>query len=306
MKIKCIYLQPNWDIYIYFSMKVITNYLNKEMRFFILGFVLMLYASNVSAQKIDFDNGTTNNPTASGYTAWDITNGETVTNTFDGVTITITNAEGSAGSKIKKNWNKNGVTIGTDEGRLVSDGISSFDGDSYIKSGSVAIQVTITGLSAGTHTLQAYHNNVDYEAGATLPNMNVKVNGTDQVTGLVQSMRATTFDASTKSFVTFDVASTSSETVIIYYTTPDDNVTYDRTQLYINSLEFDGDNADYQAQNPYPANLDYHVDADNGNLTMSWTAASGATKHQVYFGDDESQVKNASNYDVETTSTKYT
>lgn len=287
-------------------MKVITNYLNKEMRFFILGFVLMLYASNVSAQKIDFDNGTTNNPTASGYTAWDITNGETVTNTFDGVTISITNAEGSAGSKIKKNWNKNGVTIGTDEGRLVSDGISSFDGDSYIKSGSVAIQVTITGLSAGTHTLQAYHNNVDYEAGATLPNMNVKVNGTDQVTGLVQSMRATTFDASTKSFVTFDVASTSSETVIIYYTTPDDNVKYDRTQLYINSLEFDGDNADYQAQNPYPANLDYHVDADNGNLTMSWTAASGATKHQVYFGDDESQVKNASNYDVETTSTTFT
>ena len=271
-------------------MKVITNYLNKEMRFFILGFVLMLYASNVSAQKIDFDNGTTNNPTASGYTAWDITNGETVTNTFDGVTISITNAEGSAGSKIKKNWNKNGVTIGTDEGRLVSDGISSFDGDSYIKSGSVAIQVIITGLSAGTHTLQAYHNNVDYEAGATLPAINVKVNGTDQLTGLSQSMRATTLAASTKSYVTFDVSSTSSETVIIYYTTPVDGVTYDRTQLYINSLEFDGENADYQAQNPSPANLDYHVNADNENITLSWTGASGATKHIVYWGESEDQV----------------
>ena len=271
-------------------MKVITNYLNKEMRFFILGFVLMLYASNVSAQKIDFDNGTTNNPTASGYTAWDITNGETVTNTFDGVTITITNAEGSAGSKIKKNWYKNGVTIGTDEGRLVCDGISSFDGESYIKSGSVAIQVIITGLSAGTHTLQAYHNNVDYEAGATLPAINVKVNGTDQLTGLSQSMRATTLAASTKSYVTFDVSSTSSETVIIYYTTPVDGVTYDRTQLYINSLEFDGENADYQAQNPSPANLDYHVNADNENITLSWTGASGATKHIVYWGESEDQV----------------
>lgn len=271
-------------------MKTLTNYLNKGRSSFILGFLFMLCASNASAQKIDFDNGTGSNPTASGYTAWDITNGATVTNTFDGVTITITNVEGSAGSKIKKNWYKDGVTIGTDEGRLVCDGISSFDGDSYIKSGSVAIQVTITGLSAGTHTLQAYHNNVDYGAGATLPALNVKVNGTDQLTGLSQSMRATTLAASTKSYVTFDVASTSSETVIIYYTTPVDGVTYDRTQLYINSLEFDGENADYQAQNPSPANLDYHTNADNENITLSWTGASGASKHIVYWGESEDQV----------------
>ncbi|MBQ6208378.1 MAG: hypothetical protein IJK42_01205 [Prevotella sp.] len=262
------------------------------MRFAMLMVMFFLFgkATDALAQKIDFNNGTGNNPTASGYIAWDITNGETVTNTFDGVTITITNAEGSAGSKIKKNWYKNGVTIGTDEGRLVCDGISSFDGDSYIKSGSVAIQVIITGLSAGTHTLQAYHNNVDYEAGATLPAINVKVNGTDQLTGLSQSMRATTLAASTKSYVTFDVSSTSSETVIIYYTTPVDGVTYDRTQLYINSLEFDGENADYQAQNPSPANLDYHVNADNENITLSWTGASGATKHIVYWGESEDQV----------------
>ncbi|MBQ4175443.1 MAG: hypothetical protein II597_11695 [Prevotella sp.] len=167
------------------------------------------------------------------------------------------------------------------------------------------MQVTITGLSAGMHTLQAYHNNVDYDPGYTLPDMNVKVNGTDQIIGLAQSLRATTLAESTKSFVTFEVASMSSETVIIYYTTPVDGVTYDRTQLYINSLELDGENADYQAQNPYPANLDYHVDVDNGNLTMSWTAAEGATKHQVYFGDDENQVKKSTNYDVETTSTSF-
>lgn len=270
-----------------------------------LAFTLLFYASHAWAQKIDFNQGTTNDPTASDYTAWVITNGPTVTRTFDGVTITITNAEGSAGSKIKSNWYKNGILLGTDEARLISDGISSFDGDSYIKSGSVAMQVTITGLSAGMHTLQAYHNNVDYDPGYTLPDMNVKVNGTDQIIGLAQSLRATTLAESTKSFVTFEVASMSSETVIIYYTTPVDGVTYDRTQLYINSLELDGENADYQAQNPYPANLDYHVDVDNGNLTMSWTAAEGATKHQVYFGDDENQVKKSTNYDVETTSTSF-
>lgn len=270
-----------------------------------LAFTLFFYASHAWAQKIDFNQGTTNDPTASDYTAWVITNGPTVTRTFDGVTITITNAEGSAGSKIKSNWYKNGILLGTDEARLISDGISSFDGDSYIKSGSVAMQVTITGLSAGMHTLQAYHNNVDYDPGYTLPDMNVKVNGTDQIIGLAQSLRATTLAESTKSFVTFEVASMSSETVIIYYTTPVDGVTYDRTQLYINSLELDGENADYQAQNPYPANLDYHVDVDNGNLTMTWTAAEGATKHQVYFGDDENQVKKSTNYDVETTSTSF-
>lgn len=286
-------------------MKKLTYNLNKRLFAYFATFLFMFFTTHARAQKIDFDQGTTNDPTASDYTAWVITNGPTVTRTFDGVTITITNAEGSAGSKIKSNWYKNGILLGTDEARLISDGISSFDGDSYIKSGSVAMQVTITGLSAGTHTLQAYHNNVDYDPGKTLPDMNVKVNGTDQIIGLAQSMRATTLAESTKSFVTFDVASTSSETVIIYYTTPVDGVTYDRTQLYINSLELDGENADYQAQNPYPANLDYHVDVDNGNLTMTWTAAEGATKHQVYFGDNEDQVKNNSNYDVETTSTTF-
>ena len=271
-------LYDNWRVF----NRIFTKFL---IIFFFLGIT-----TDALAQKIDFDQGTSNNPTASGYTAWNITNGETITNTFDGVTITITNATGSAGSKIKKNWYKNGVTLGTDEARLVSDGISSFDGDDYIKSGSVAMQVTITGLSAGTHTLQAYHNNVDYDPGYTLPDINVKVNGTDQITGLVQSMRATTLAASTKSFVTFDVASPSSETVIIYYTTPDDNITYDRTQLYINSLEFDGENADYQAQNPYPANLDYHVDVDNGVITMSWTPAANATNQRCYFGENADNI----------------
>ncbi len=302
-------LYTKWDIINFiFYMGQITNQTKTKfswLQSYGLAFTLFFYASHAWAQKIDFNQGTTNDPTASDYTAWVITNGPTVTRTFDGVTITITNAEGSAGSKIKSNWYKNGILLGTDEARLISDGISSFDGDNYIKSGSVAMQVTITGLSAGMHTLQAYHNNVDYDPGYTLPDMNVKVNGTDQIIGLAQSLRATTLAESTKSFVTFEVASMSSETVIIYYTTPVDGVTYDRTQLYINSLELDGENADYQAQNPYPANLDYHVDVDNGNLTMSWTAAEGATKHQVYFGDNEDQVKNNSNYDVEITSTTF-
>ena len=61
-----------------------------------LAFTLLFYTSHAWAQKIDFNQGTTNDPTASDYTAWVITNGPTVTRTFDGVTITITNAEGSA------------------------------------------------------------------------------------------------------------------------------------------------------------------------------------------------------------------
>ena len=287
-------LYPKWDIInLFFYMGQITNQTKTRfswLQSYGLAFTLFFYASHAWAQKIDFDKGNNSSYTANGYTAWDITDGASITNTFDGVTITITNAEGSAGSKIKKNWNKNGVTLGNDEAKLISDGISSFDGDSYIKSGSVAIQVTITGLSSGAHTLQAYHNNVDYEAGATLPALSVKVNGVDQKTGLSQSMRATTLAASTKSFVTFNVESTSSETVIVYYTTPVDGVNYDRTQLYINSLEIDGENADYQAQNPSPSNLDYHVNANNSNITLSWTSPSSSTKHIVYWGESEDQV----------------
>lgn len=283
------------------------------MRFAMLMVMFFLFgkATDAFAQKIDFNNGTGNNPTASGYTAWDISNGSIVEGTFDGVTITITNASNSSGNLIKKNWYKNGIQNATsEESKLLSDGITSYNGDAKPTSGSVSILIKLSGLTIGSHSVQAYHNYVEAgeENNWIVPPIQVRV-GNNTSSLISQTFRKTTLSESAKSYVTFDVTSENQEIEIEYYSVPQNGVDYSSytTQFYINSLEIDpAAEAQYQAQNPYPANLDYHVDVDNGNLTMTWTAATGATKHQVYFGNSESQVKNATNYDVETTSTGFT
>lgn len=274
--------------------------------------LFLFFYSYALAQKIDFSNGTGNKAyIAEGYTDWYITensSGGSVTNTFDGVTITIAHNSSSvtSGNKLTRSW----YNVWTDdEMNLIHDGIyacmsDDTNGGYGATVGTVAIDVTIKGLSSGTHTLQAYHNYV-MNTGLSLPTLGVKVNGNTVQSGIVQSQRADTKSTCAKSFVTFNVASASDEITITYFSEPVSGATYNTTYFFINALEFDVENSAVQAQNPFPENLDNHANVDGGNITMSWTAAPGATAHRIYFGDNEDQVSNATNYDLETTSTTY-
>ncbi|MEE1120738.1 MAG: hypothetical protein UHT92_03530, partial [Prevotella sp.] len=246
--------------------------------------------------KIDFDQGTSGSPTADGFTAWlleEISNKTTTkSQSYDsGVTITIGHSDDTDAVQIKRNWWKNGVQA---HDKLVSDGITGYgSGGSYFQSGKMGIKVSITGLPAGTHSLQAYHNNVDLSAGSTAPNFNVAVNGKDVLTNISQTYQAISKEASAKSFVEFTVSSTSDVTNIVYYTVPESGTTYNRNNFYINSLEIGGVNYDNKISEPYPLNTDYHVQDDNGTVTLSWTTAkNGASKHIIYFGTDQDKVAN--------------
>ena len=59
---------------------------------------------------------------------------------------------------------------------------------------------------------------------------------------------------------------------------------YGTTSVTINALAFDVVDNMKTAQEPYPANTDYHVDADAGTVTLKWTPATSAIKHHVVFG----------------------
>lgn len=274
--------------------------------------LFLFFYSYAIAQKIDFSNDTGNKAhIAEGYTDWYITensSGGSVTNTFDGVTITIAHNSSSvtSGNRLTRSWYN---VFSDDEMNLIHDGIyacmsNDNNGGFGATVGTVAIDVTIKGLSSGTHTLQAYHNYV-MNTGLSLPTLGVKVNGNTVQSGIVQSQRADTKSTCAKSFVTFNVASASDEITITYFSEPVSGTTYNTTYFFINALELDVLNSVIQAQNPSPAHLDYHVNADNGGITLSWTPADGATAHQVYFGNSEEQVENATNYDIQTTSTTF-
>jgi hypothetical protein len=255
---------------------------------------LMMGTIAAQAQKIDFDRQNKFTPTENGYTQWIMPTIDTPegsqTQTFGTVKVTVSHGKDTKALMIMgMDW-KDGLT--TYNNKLAGDGITAKGDDkSVITEGRVAINITVSGLEAGQHTLQAYHNYVELNEGAVLPDIHVSVNDEEKTT-VAQTARAQNKAASAVSTVAFTVASPADEVVITYYTAPDAATTYATTSFFINSLEFDGTQATYLAQNPYPADLDYHAKADNG-LTLRWTPAAGATAHRLYFGEDSTEVANA-------------
>lgn len=252
---------------------------------------------------IDFDNGNNANYVSSGYTSWNsfqVKTGGSASLSVDGVTIAISHGSGTQADLIKSNWVKNNVTgtSATDESKLINDGIfSGMEKDNYggygVTTAMVAIDVKITGLPVGTHSIQAYHNYLN-GTDKILPTIGVAVNGVTKLTGIEQTQSVLNKSECAMSFVEFTIQNEGDAVTITYFSEPQNGKTYTTTYFYINSLEI-GDivNVNNQAQNPSPANLDYHVDADSG-VELSWTAAEGATSHIVYFGENEETVTNAS------------
>lgn len=235
----------------------------------------LVSALTASAQRIDFNlagrsESQVNEPE---YTAWAVNTCETESKEVedaDGnpITITLANDASYAGRRLKSCWFKNGLS----SSKLIADGFSIYgyeDGNTpQITEGAVRLNITLKGLSAGKHSLMAYHNNND---GFNAPKLDVYVNGTRQQEGIAQTNRALTPSACGMSYVTF-VAEEGKDVVISYVTTPsasDDKSGNYTTSLTINALIFDRPNPQTAATDPYPENRDYHADADNGLLTIS-------------------------------------
>ena len=250
--------------------------------------------TNAGAQRIDINN-TTNwaeeRLTETGFTAWPIGTTTQATITVNGITITATVDGGSAQRTLKGNWWKDGVQKYS---RLVGDGLCVYgwDGNNtpQIQSGAVGITLTISGLSAGEHSLLAYHNNTD---GYTGPVLDVVANGQQLLQGVAQTSRAQSPSASGQSYIKFQAAE-GQDVVITYRTTPDPAFDYTQgyntTSLFINALVFDRPNPLTTASDCYPENNDTHANCDGGQVKLTWTAAATAKKHHVLMGTSPDQL----------------
>ncbi len=250
----------------------------------------LLAAINITAQKIDFNKG--GRPEGEGlepgFSPWIVNESESATETFDGVTITLSCDPNYSGETVMSNYWKQGVTNGA---KLVGDGVIAYKNDhANITSGPVKLDVSISGLSPGRHSLQAFHNNID---GFNAPVVDVYVNGTKQLEGIEQTNRQTTASTSGKSYVEFDV--NNNETIVVsYLTRPEEGKDYGTTTVTINALVFNEADNRMVALDPYPAKGDLHADADNGMLTLSWLPGEMAVKHHVFFGDSEDNIEERS------------
>ena len=259
---------------------------------------------STTAQKIDFDLPGKTAPgkdTEINYISWAVPRAQSDTKTFDnGMTITIT--AGGAASAVGSNWSKTDVE--TNGLRVIADEVLATNLESgnltQITEGSTSLILTITGMSAGTHSLKAYHNNSDKDQ--TQPNIEVSVDGNVVATGIKFTSAVRSNAEAGTSFITFNV--TEGQPVVITYSTiPEAGKTYTNTRMMINGLEFDV--AEIVATDPQPENHDYHAGTDDGTVSFSWSAPEGVVSHKLVLGTDSTEVANATAYEYEGTAATF-
>ncbi|MCR5679357.1 MAG: hypothetical protein K6G08_03970 [Prevotella sp.] len=291
------------------------NTTKRIKRLFVAVAALALIPSTAPAQNIDFNmtgrqDAEVNEPD---YTGWAVNQVQSESLTLgNGLNITVA-ASGNANT-LRAQWHKNTCTAGKNGQtglRLMGDGVVAFieqsDGNTpTLTDTPTSITVTISGLEAGEHSVAAYHVWKDPKNG-DMPTISVDVNGQQVQTGVqFANVKQTASDLKMSdapfSYVEFNVAE--GEQVSITYTTEvAAGKTYQATNMMLNGLLID--RSPLVATDPTPFHRDFHVDADNGTLTLAWFPATVAVKHRLVMGTDAAEVEASTSYIYEGTETQF-
>ncbi len=269
-----------------------------------------LFAANF---KVDIDAAfpSRGDTTAAGFTQWALTGDlnstkRSATRTFTGtpagdITCLVRQAAPTATDStiyLQANWlNKNGIAGGY---LLAFDGVwvhQKNDATStdrpYANGG--AIDLVLTGLSAGSHTITTYHNNIWGSLYGTMSKCVISVGGSTVAT-VAPSFQVTNDNDCAAAF--FTVTAVAGQPLTISFT-PDHAGALDN--VILNGFEVDRPSAPgATAVTPVPADGDEHVFANNdtptagsegrGSTTLSFTPAASAVSHDIYFGTDRAAV----------------
>lgn len=169
--------------------------------------------------------------------------------------------------------------------RLVAEGIStqSASGDNV---GGVAVKLSITGLSAGEHSLLAWHNAWDAQNATAF--LTVTVDGKQIATNIRQSIRTDNIWETATSYITF--AATANAPVEITYT-PDSN---GDGRVFLSGFEIDSPSLSKQISFPSPAHRDERVriGEDETSVAASWRpVAIGNVTYDVYLGTSKTKLE---------------
>ena len=253
---------------------------------------LGLSAQDLPVIKIDF-----NEPSRSsmdevlepGFTPWPVSKDcYEHSLTVEGVKFTV-----KSECNMRVGWNK--AFVQTKEGncRLLGDGLN-FDP----KTLEGALVLTITGLPAGNHTIQTYHNSWQDPASYTGWPIHVYVQGEEKAV-IHRTYRQTVASEAAIAMCGFQVNSPQDTVELRFVTTLDDDqddpdkTSYELTPI-LNGFELNTVSAVAQAKKPSPSDFDWHVPADEGSCVLSWSpAGENVDKHHLFFGTDLTGVTQA-------------
>lgn len=227
--------------------------------------------------KIDFDQ-TGRNTSEVGdpdYTPWVVSGVNSANMTQNGVTFTITRV-GPYGNQLGTNWEKAAVQAPY-FARLVGDGVTV---KNNLATEATQIELRLSGLSTGNHTLLVFLNVVDSETYTYSP-IDISVDGNLVLDNVIPTVRAKSTPAAKSVYL--NLQATEGNDVVILFAA-ETSGTYNFRNVMLNGIELNTPNIFNQATNPIPVHNDEHVQLNSGNTTLQWTAAINAATHNVYFG----------------------
>ena len=254
-------------------------------------------ASGALAAPLKVDISNSGRPVTEGndpaFTPWStettwFAGGNTTSATFSGVTVKFTRT-GSVGTALQTGYWKAGVQNTALNVKLTGDGLKVENGDTGGQ-----IEMRISGLSAGAHTVLLWLNN--WDGPTSNAPLDISVGGTQVVNNLAVSTQVTNNNNASTAYLNVTAVSGQDVVVLVKADTASGTV----KNVHINGFEIDTPNSKAQANAPVPAHADEHANADSGSITLSWTTAvSGAASHNVYFGTSSSAVTNATTASAE-------
>ena len=260
---------------------------NKIQLFLFTLFIPFLgaYAQNPIV-KIDFDQAGRSSSEVSqlGYTPWVVSGVTTASLTENGVTFTVTK-KGANGDVLGTNWYKTGIQASAD-GKLVNDGLTVKDGTANAGG---QIELRLTGLAAGNHSLLLFLNAVDSDAFTFSP-IDISVDGSLVENDVVPTIRAANSSLAKSVYLNFQATDNTDVIVLLAAETAG---TYDFKNVMLNGFELNTPNIFNQATNPIPSNNNEHAELNSGGTTLQWTAALNAVSHNIYFGTSLASVEAA-------------
>ncbi|MBN1187937.1 MAG: T9SS type A sorting domain-containing protein [Bacteroidales bacterium] len=240
-----------------------------------IAFATLLFGKTIlNAQtpvlKVDLNIGTrqeaeVNEP---GYTPWPI-NGGFDSLTIEGVKIAFKNGYVGYG------WYKAGVQAPY-YARVANDGITTSN-----------VEMHITGLQNGKHSLVTFHNTFDNPETNTFSPMDVYINDSLVIDDLELTNRVLSNDAATTVFLEFEVKN--NEPVVVRFQSDPPNETAS-TIITICGFRLNSSDPNKMIKYAYPSDLDEHVDIDNDTLRFYWTPPFNTVAQDVYFGENREDV----------------
>lgn len=224
--------------------------------------------------KVDLNAGARKDILTPHWQHWEWKGGTSASQTFGGVTITFQAPSGGTLTPVLyKGLIDDGATMACSGIALQQQN----GGDS----GAGVIEMRLSGLTPGRHSLVTYHNELRDVAPAPF---DILVDGAPQVHALVPTKRAGNNYDVASAFVTFDAVA--GKDVVIRF----QPAAGGSQSCMINGFEIDSVDPHRKAIKPLPANDDEHVAED---APLTWTPSPSATGHLLYLGTDADRVARA-------------